>query len=436
MKPCGEVGDLARQESDLPKSRYRILHHHISREFLLSFAVSFVFFFFIFFINQILLLVQKILLKNVSISEMISLVSLAIPQFLLYTIPFSTLSASSMVLGDLSASNELLALRSSGIPMRSVYSTLLRHAVFLSILTYLIADFLMPWSAVQYKEKLSNLMRDLPTFEIASNSVNTVGTIVLVNGSVEGDTIKDIILFDTGQGKQEQCVSAESGTLTLIDLDKFVYRLDLVNPQIITNERSNDNYGMAKAESASFYLDFSAQVPALTSSSPTSLSSKDLLNAISKRKELQNNERQSYLNNRFEKKGEFLSRLDKAVREDDRDKYESTLADYDAYAKIPFKLPTNFYYQYYNAELQKKFSLSLACFALTVMTLPLSFIRIKHGRLTGFGLSLLIAVAYWYLLFASQMFLFKVTFNAGFLVWIPDIVMLVIGLVVLKGQRR
>ena len=94
------------------RKRNTILYFHISREFLLNFLVSFIFFFFIFFINQILLLVKKVLLKNVDIQTMIILVLCAIPQFLQYVIPFSTLSASSMVLGDLGANNELLALRS------------------------------------------------------------------------------------------------------------------------------------------------------------------------------------------------------------------------------------------------------------------------------------------------------------------------------------
>ena len=52
--------------------------------------------------------------------------------------------------------------------------------------------------------------------------------------------------------------------------------------------------------------------------------------------------------------------------------------------------PRNFYSQYYKAELTKKFVLSAACFCLTLVTLPLSMLRVKHGKLTGFAISLLI----------------------------------------------
>ena len=89
--------------------------------------------------------------------------------------------------------------------------------------------------------------------------------------------------------------------------------------------------------------------------------------------------------------------------------------------------PIQFYYQYYSAEFNKKFALALGCLALTVVTLPLSLVKIRHGRLVGFGLSLLIAVSYWYILFASQL---------GFLMYVPDAVMLATGLSLLVFNMR
>ena len=126
----------------LRRERYSILNYHIFREFLLSFIVSFIFFFFIFFVNQILLLVKKVMLKNVDIFTMLQLVMCAIPQFLQYVIPFATLSSSSMVLGDLGANNELLALRSLGIPMKKVYKVLVILSLILTVITFFISDYL------------------------------------------------------------------------------------------------------------------------------------------------------------------------------------------------------------------------------------------------------------------------------------------------------
>ena len=70
-----------------PIGRHMLVYRHSAREYLLSFVVAFIFFFFIFFINQILLLAQKILIKQVDYRSVLSLVLLSVPQFLLYTFP-------------------------------------------------------------------------------------------------------------------------------------------------------------------------------------------------------------------------------------------------------------------------------------------------------------------------------------------------------------
>ena len=96
----------------------------------------------------------------------------------------------------------------------------------------------------------------------------------------------------------------------------------------------------------------------------------------------------------------------------------------------------NFYSQYYKAELTKKFVLSLACFCLTMITLPLSMVRVKHGKLTGFAISLLIAVAYWYMLFGVQLQIFSISTSPYLLISLPDIVILLIAVVLMLRFRR
>ena len=56
---------------------YGKLYGYVGKEYFLSFLVAFVFFFFIFFVNQILVLAQKILLKNVMLSDVHHAVQLA-----------------------------------------------------------------------------------------------------------------------------------------------------------------------------------------------------------------------------------------------------------------------------------------------------------------------------------------------------------------------
>lgn len=420
----------------LRRERYTILNYHVLREFLLNFIVSFIFFFFIFFVNQILLLVKKVMLKNVDIFMMLQLVMCAIPQFLQYVIPFATLSSSSMVLGDLGANNELLALRSLGIPMKKVYKVLIILSLVLTLLTFYISDYLMPQSQKVYKSLLNNIMRELPTFELKENGTNTVGDIVLVNKEVEGNKINDILLFNNS-ANPEQTISASSGTLELIDLDRYIYKLDLNDTKLLLSEKDISSWSLATSENTTLFLNFSDQIPALTQDSPSNLSNKDLAVLINESKEDLIESRERFHNNRSEILTSIASNLS------DVDSYEnylqvkrnieSKVTELDIYGD---KEPIGFYYQYYTAEWHKKYVLSFACFCLTVVTFPLSFIKIKYGRLFGFGLSLLVAVLYWYILFFSQLKIFDVTFSSSYLMWICDGVMLLLGGVLLLLKRK
>ncbi|HBO36927.1 MAG TPA: permease, partial [Sphaerochaeta sp.] len=167
-------------------ARFSLVYRHVGREYVLSFVVAFFFFFFIFFINQILLIAQRILLKQVDYLAVFQLVLLSIPQFLLYTFPFSSLTASSMVIGDLSGNNEILAIRSSGISLKHVFFPIIVISLVFSLLTFLTADKALPWSTKKYRELYTDLMRDLPTLELRANSTNTIADTVMVNKQVEG----------------------------------------------------------------------------------------------------------------------------------------------------------------------------------------------------------------------------------------------------------
>ena len=186
---------------------------------------------------------------------------------------------------------------------------------------------------------------------------------------------------------------------------------------------------LSDSESAVMYLDFSDQVPALTSSDPSNLSNRELLPLMESRREFHRQREESLM--RIASAVSSLEHVeDLEMRRDSLDREINRLE------ALGEDEPIQFYYQYYSAEFNKKFALALAPLALTVATLPLSLIKIKHGRLVGFGLSLLIAVSYWYILFFSQLKIFDYSFNAGILMYIADAVMIASGLILLFMKRR
>ena len=422
----------------MARSTSRLLSSYVLKEFLKSFFVAFLFFFAIFFVNTILLLVQKILLKNISVSTMVEMVLLYMPQFLVYTFPFATLTSSSMVLGDMASSNELLAMKSLGISSYRVYAPLVIASVVLSVMTFITADVLQPYTSVIYRDKLAVLMAEMPTMEIESNTINSVGNIMLSNGKAEGSVIEDLLLISKDEEKYNKSVYSSKGEMTIVDPVSFVYSLDLDKPSILLTSRDEINtYAYAMAEKGRIYLDFSSQVPSLTSSSPVNLSSKDLLSTIKERDSLQNNDRSYYYKEKENTYFKLSSLIEELGTKSVDDEYiVSTIDQINKEDGYLGDLPVNFYGQYYKSELTKKIALSIACTVLTLITLPLSNVRVRHGKLTGFAVAIVVAVSYWYMLFGAQLMIFNITSSPYLLILAPDIFITIIAFILLFIYRK
>ena len=445
MRPNGEVEDLVRQESDVARdrgnrARLTLVHSYIAREFLLSFLVAFLFFFFIFFINQILLYAQRILLKQVPVRQMLTLVALSMPQILLYTIPFSTLSGASMVIGNLASNHEIIAMRALGISLFQMLRSVITAAVLLSILTFTIADSVLPVSHLQFKRLYMELLRTLPTMELTPYSVNEVGDVVIVTKEVQDGYLEEPVLFTTGTSGEQVLISARNGTLELIDDNRFIYRLDLQGVRILSSEGDREgDYRFGQGESMSYFLDFSSQVEQVRNVSPSQMSTRDLLAQINIR--LEDHEKSLRLRSeQLEQVLKDIERLESSDEEegDGTSEGESTLLSdlYERKASLEHQVPINFYLQYYRAELHKKFALSASALILTLISFPLSFVNIRHGRLFGFGLSLLVAALYWAMLFVAQTQIIRTGIHPLFLMWAPNTVIITVSTFLLVRLKR
>lgn len=397
--------------------------------------MAFVFFFFIFFVNQILLLARKVLLSNVDFKSMIEIVILAIPQFLLYTFPFASLSGASMIIADLASGNEILALRSLGISMKKIYTSIIILAILLSAITFTVADILLPYSAVKYQQLYKTLLTKMPSIELDSNTSTTFGDIVISNGKVEGSNIEDIVIFDRKQSSSSQVITAHKGILKLIDLQNYIYSLELINPTVITtDDGDSNNWSIADSSKVVFYIDFSSQVPSLTSTAPSNLSTVDLMTKIKANKSKLELNVEDWVKDRDEKELKMAKATDTVISNSSVDIMNIDNSYYDLQNETD--RPIDFYLQYYRAELNKKFALSAACFFLVFMTFPLSYIKFKHGKLVGFAISMLVAVFYWYMLFFAQLKIFSSALNPAFLMWAPNIIIFVLSLLMIKVFRN
>lgn len=415
---------------------YGKLYGYVGKEYFLSFLVAFVFFFFIFFVNQILVLAQKILLKNVMLSDVLMLVVLSIPQFLMYTMPFSSLASASMVIGNLSSQNEVLALRSCGIHTGRIFVPIVGISLLLSISTLFIADRMIPYTTERYRDLYAQVLERVPTLELESYSSTTFGNMVISNGLVDKNEVHDMLIFDDSDPNNSRVVFADKGSFSVVDIDRFIYRIDMENPQILaTDSTSLESYSLAKASSMTMYINLSSQTGANVNITPSQMSIRQLMTLTNERRE-ENDSLKA-------QKAEDVRRLTSSVAEELFSLEDSKTIDAGSlYRRVndvverQDRRSFSFYFQYYRTELQKKIALSFACTFLVFIAFPISFFRVKNGRLLGFGLSMLIACMYWFLLYYMHTRAIMTSLHPAIFIWFPDALVFFIGVVLLLKLRK
>lgn len=416
---------------------YNLLYRHVGREYILSFLVSFLFFFFIFFVNQILVLAREIILKNVSIATVLRLVVLTIPQFLLYTFPFSSLAGASMTIGSLSSDNEILAVRFSGIHVRRLFFPIVGISLIISIGALLISNTLIPYTAERYRQEYTEILRNLPTIEIDSYSVNSINGLVLSNGRVGDSVIYDLTLMDT-ESERSNTVTASSGSISMVDLEHFVYELSLDSPTVLSSDSwAQSDWSVASADSMKLYLDFSNRIPSVQNLSPSQMS----LQMLSEKAAERNSERlrtarvdaATYIRS-FQSMADSIYTLNTTGTSPvSASRIEEM---YNQMSTFTGRTAVSFYYQYYRSEAYKKLALSFACTCLVFIAFPLSFVRLRYGRLIGFAVSIFVSVLYWFMLFYMQLRSVRVPFNPFILIWAPNLLFLTVGLVLILRLGR
>lgn len=415
---------------------YGKLYGYMGKEYFLSFLVAFVFFFFIFFVNQILVLAQKILLKNVMLSDVLMLVVLSIPQFLMYTMPFSSLASASMVIGNLSSQNEVLALRSCGIHTGRIFVPIVGISLILSVSTLFIADRMIPYTTERYRDLYAQVLERVPTLELESYSSTTFGNMVISNGLVDKNEVHDMLIFDDSDPNNSRVVFADKGSFSVVDIDRFIYRIDMENPQILaTDSTSLESYSLAKASSMTMYINLSSQTGANVNITPSQMSIRQLMTLTNERRE-ENDSLKA-------QKAEDVRRLTSSVAEELFSLEDGKTIDAGSlYRRVndvverQDRRSFSFYFQYYRTELQKKIALSFACTFLVFIAFPISFFRVKNGRLLGFGLSMLIACMYWFLLYYMHTRAIMTSLHPAIFIWFPDALVFFIGVVLLLKLRK
>ncbi|QTQ15113.1 YjgP/YjgQ family permease [Treponema parvum] len=357
-------------------------------ELLLYFFVSFLFFFMVFFVNQILLLAENILQKRVPVGDVILLVTYCLPFIIAQSAPFATLVGFLMCIGQMMSSNEILIIRASGLGYKKILAPVLSLGLIISVVSFFVNDYLLPLGTINYLRLYRNILQSNPSVEIEPHSIKRTNDSTLIIGDVNGTDISDLILFDTDRdGDQRIMVSGHSSVIKSRQRG-VVMQISMDNAFALLLDKANrSSYDTLKARSVDLNIFESSFFDQPSGINPREMTSFDLFRRISEMKKDENTP------------GEVLNQ--------------------------------------YVLEYNKKFSMPFGSLFFALLAVPLAIIFGKHnGQTIGLIIGIFISVFYWAVMILGQIFSSR-SGHGGFIsMWIPNIIIAGAGSLFYIGMIR
>lgn len=159
--------------------------------------------------------------KGLSVSVIAEVFLLSIPYTLALTLPMSVLVSVLYVFSQLTADNEITALKASGVNLARMIMPLLMVAVLLTAGMIWFNDSILPESNHRLKNLLVDIARKSPTVELKEQAINEIRTentqarYFLQATKIEPSTnrLYDVVIYDMSSADQSRTIYADSGRM-------------------------------------------------------------------------------------------------------------------------------------------------------------------------------------------------------------------------------
>ena len=366
----------------------KLIDRFVSRELLVNvlFAIA---------VLSLVLVVGNIFRKllpllvnhDVPMEYLITFIAYVLPFSLIFTIPWGLLTAILLVFGRLSADNELMALRSSGVSISRICIPL----AGITLVCTAICLWLNVQAAPAAQEKLRSAIFDLAT----SNPMALFGSDQIIDqfpgrkiyvGKKEGNKLENITVFELNKNLLPVKVTyARTGML----------EADLANKQILMHlyqaryqaRDEKDPYDLRKIRDGIYMAEGTL---------PISL------------EELYEKEKKRPYRSALS----IEQLLDQLKSEDQRERSAS------------------------RTEINKRFSFPFACIAFAIIGVPLGVTAHRRETSVGFAMGLIVAVSYFLFVIIGDTLRGNPKVHPELLVWFPNVLFIVLGTFLFRRLAR
>jgi lipopolysaccharide export system permease protein len=356
-----------------------LLLKYLVRELLMYFSIAFLFFFLLFFVNQILYTAQTILEKRVPLPQVTVLILYSLPFIIAQSAPFATFVGFIMCLGRLNTDNEILVLRASGKSYMMLLAPVLCLGLGISAASFAVNDYLLPLATVSYQNLYRNIIYSNPAVELESNSVKKAENSMLVIGEVTKQDISDMVFFDADSEGNQRIIVAGKTAVTQPKDHAVLLQLEMSDASVVKlNTEKRRDYDVIDAALIRLNLFTSSFMPPDSTMNPREYTAKDLWRRI------------------------LEMRADRSV--------------------------TQMVLNLYKMEFHKKFSLPFGSIFFAFLALPLSILFGKqNGQTIGLVIGIFTCFVYWMIIILGQTFAARSGQGGALTMWFPDALLGVSG---------
>jgi lipopolysaccharide export system permease protein len=352
-------------------------HVYLFKELLLFFILALSIFTFILVVSRLGKMADLIINRGVDLKDILLLMAYSCPPMLTFTLPMSFLLASVVALGRLSSENEILALKASGVNLRSLFVPVSALGIAVLIAGFLNNALLLSKSTDAVREIFISIAKK--GFSIQEGIFNEFPGVVIYVDKVDSarKNMSGIIISDDRDESCRQTFTAEKGSVSL-DLKTFDLSFVLKNGSLQRWQRQAGTYQSLAFDNYAFYVNLSSLLPnRQLTKRPWEMDIREL--------------RKAFLTTKSGNRYDFV------------------------------------------LEIYNKFSVPLSVVAFMLLTVPLGVRRRAEGKFSGVVYSLLIFVSYYVLSAISE--------NVGriyqawpfFVSFAPNIIFSITGLYLVTG---
>lgn len=460
--------------------RMRVINYYLFETVLTTFAMALLVVTFMMLMGSLVQIIALIF-KNVSVMLIVQLLAISLPSVICYALPFSMAAATLLVYSRLSADGEITAMKATGISVYRIAAPAIVLSVLVALVSVPAANNLLPWAHFKRSNVLASYSQADASALIETGVWTPIGKYRFFANYKEGDMFRQILISEDLDGGRSRLINAERGYVrTVRHENRIKFEFYDVRTEERSTERPNSFLRMS-ADRVDMFVDMGRIVR----------QGKKVLSQAVKPGHMTTSELREKIAERDQRLQEILAARRKTMPElmDDlargkqlwrqlqrqpawrrvlkeRNKtaqhafedilgrnmyaeYEAQVRKYGGAESAALKLLKQWYDNWpqdahssleyrstCRTEINYRYSYAFAAIAFAIIGIPLGIRAHRSEKTIGFLICLALIAVHYAMVISITAFSEQYVIRPDILVWIPDIVFLITGMILLWRNHR